>query len=167
MSQSEPPVLTDQQRWKHEQNRAMAERVHDRHDEAFRRMNETAINASHIALRTILLINGAAAIALLSFDGRLPAPQAKAVAGTLIWFALGVVAITVAMILAYWTHYTMAGALASATKTYEYPFIIRKREESRWLFSKSVLHILAAVFTTASLGLFVRGMLAVRAAILG
>jgi len=166
MSQSGAPSLTEEQRWLQEQKRAVAEREHDRHDEFFNHMNETAISASHIALRTVLLINGAAAIALLSFDGRLPASQAKAVAATLLWFALGVVASAVAMALTYFTHLSMAAVLASMTKTYEHPFVSRGPKTSRRVLQKRVFHILAALAAIVSLALFVIGMLAVRAALL-
>ena len=166
MSQSEPPPSIDHKRWEFEQKRAMAEREHDRQEEAFQRMNESAINASHTALRTILLINGGAAVALLSLDGRLPPPQAKAVAATLIWFAFGIVAVTVAMAVTYFTHYSMAGVLASRKRTYEHPFVSSGSTTFRWILQKRVLHLLAAVAAAASLALFVKGMFAVRCALL-
>ena len=166
MSQTGGPALTEEQRWLQEQNRSVAERQHDRQDEFFRHMNETAINASHVVLRTILLINGGAAIALLSFDGRLPSQQAKAVAATLLWFALGVVATTVAMVFTYFTHLSMAGVIASRTMSYEHPFVVDGKKTSRRLLLKLVLHIVAAVAAFVALSLFVVGMLAVRSALL-
>jgi len=158
--------MTEHQRRWYEQNRSMAEREHDRLEESFRHMNETAISASHVALRTLLLINGGAAIALLSFDGRLPPPQARAAAATLIWFALGVVATAVAMALAYFTHLSMAGGIASIAKSYEHPFVSKGPKTSQWERRKLVCHILRAVFAAVSMSLFVMGMFAARAALL-
>ena len=166
MSQSEEQSMTEHQRWLYEQNRSMAERAHDRQEQSFQHMNETAISASHVALRTLLLINGGAAIALLSFDGRLPPLQARAVAATLVWFSLGVVATAIAMALAYFTHFCMAGGIASIAKSYEHPFVSKGPKTSQWERGKLVCHILSAVFAAVSMSLFVIGMFAVRAALL-
>lgn len=166
MPQSERAPLTEHQRWEYEQNRSIAEREHDQQEESFRHMNETAISASHIALRTLLLINGGAAISLLSFDGRLPSAQAKAVAATLLWFALGVVATTFAMALTYFTHLSMAGWLASKMRSYNPPFVTDGPKTSQWARRKWVCHTLAAMAALTSLALFVIGMFAVRAALL-
>jgi hypothetical protein len=165
MSQPSGPS-SEHERWQYEQNRAMAERAHDRQDDFFYRMNETAINASHVALRTLLLMNGGAVIALLSFDGRLPSSQAKAVAATLLWFALGVVMTAIAMALAYFAHLAMAGVLAYTAKSYQPPFLASTPTSSLWGRRKTVCHILAASSAFVSLILFVVGMLAVRAALL-
>lgn len=173
MSDPEQPPLSgeqrglrEQQRWDYEQSRAIAEREHDRLDDFFHRMNETAISASHVALRTLLLMNGGAAIALLSYDGRLPAVQAKAAAGTLLWFALGVVTTAVAMALTYFTHLAMAAMLSSKTRSYQRPFVSDSPRTAQLLRWKIVCHWLAAIAATVALALFVIGVLAVRDALL-
>lgn len=54
-------------------------------------MDEAAFNGGNLALRMVLLINGGAAVALLSFMGGLPKDQRQAITGALVWLAWGVV----------------------------------------------------------------------------
>jgi hypothetical protein len=58
--------------WSFEQTRAIAEREHDRVIKSRDILNEAAVNGGNLALRMVLLINGGAAIALLSFMNALP-----------------------------------------------------------------------------------------------
>lgn len=85
---SSPPNL-DLQKWAHEQNTKAAERAHDKSEEFVLQVNEAAINGSNLALRMAMLINGGAAVALLTFVGGLSGEQKRAVAATLNWFAGG------------------------------------------------------------------------------
>lgn len=163
---TEQTPFDDHKRWEFEQNRSLAEREHDRQDEAFRRMDDIAISVSHVVLRNLLLINGGAAIALLSFVGKLPPAQAKAVAATLLWFAWGVILTAIAVAFSYFTHFFMAGVIISRTRSYNQPFITDGPQTHRWARWKLIFHILAAATALGSLILFVFGMFAVRAAML-
>jgi hypothetical protein len=84
----QPPDL-EHRRWVFEQGRRDAERAHDNNDEFFHKVNEAAITAANLALRMSLLLNGGAAISVLSFIGNLPAEKKPFVAGGLVWFAWG------------------------------------------------------------------------------
>ena len=86
MSDQRPPPRPPPQQpppsnlWAFEQNRAVAEREHDRVAEFGDRVNEATINGGNLALRMVLLINGGAAVALLSFMGGLAKDQRQAIA---------------------------------------------------------------------------------------
>jgi hypothetical protein len=163
---NQPPPPLDYQQWLHEQQRSVAERAHDKIDEFHRYINEAAISAANLALRMALLINGGAAVALLSFDGHLPQKQMTAVAGTLLWFAWGVAASVAGIALAYFTNYCMAGVASSKLKSYQAPFVSDGPRTWKWIFANRVFHILAVLAGLASLVLFIVGMFDVRAALL-
>jgi hypothetical protein len=160
----QPPL--DYQKWAHEQTRSVAERAHDNLDEFHRYVNEAAISAANLALRMALLINGGAAVALLSFDGHLPQKQMTAVAGTLLWFAWGVVTAVAGVALAYFTNYCMAGIASSKTKSYQAPYITEGPNTWRWVIANRIFHILAVSAGVGSLVLFIIGMFSVRSALL-
>jgi hypothetical protein len=75
------------QKWLYEQNVKAAERAHDKSYEFRTQTNEAAMQGGNLALRMGLLINGGAAVALLTFIGTLPVDQKRAIAATLSWFA--------------------------------------------------------------------------------
>jgi hypothetical protein len=160
--QQEP---TDHQRWLAEQQRTLAERAHDRTLEFFDGVNKAAMDTANLALRMSLLINGGAAVALLSFVGGLPTGQKKAVADTLLWFASGVAAAVTAMVLAYFTHYCMAGSEGSKIRKYEAPYIEAGPHTAVWRRCNYALHILSVIVGVGSIVLFVIGMVYVRSAL--
>jgi hypothetical protein len=82
--------------------------VHDTWREFGLQANEAAIGAGNLALRMSLLINGGAAVALLTFVGPLPANQKRAVADTLVWFSSGIVAAVAGLALGSVRHETVA-----------------------------------------------------------
>jgi hypothetical protein len=69
--------MTDQEQqaeyaqWRAEWLRREAERIHDATNEGTQRSSEAAIAMAQLALRTSVLINGGAAIAMLAFIGGL------------------------------------------------------------------------------------------------
>jgi hypothetical protein len=163
-SQQQPPF--DYQKWVHELSRQDAQRAHDKLDEFHRYVNEAAINAANLALRMALLINGGAAIALLSFDGDLADPQKKAVAATLVWFAWGVLTSVAGIALAYFTNYCMAGVAYSMKKNGNPPYVEDGPTTPHWKLANRIFHIAAVLVGVASLVLFLIGMMSVRAALL-
>jgi len=81
------PAELEWRKWLHEQNQRAAERAHDKSRESFNQINKSVVEGGNLALRMALLINGGAAVALLTFIGPLPADQKRAVAASLDWFA--------------------------------------------------------------------------------
>ena len=162
----------EHEKWKYEQNMRAAERAHESSDKDWHQANEGAMAIGNIALRTAVLINGAAAITSLTFIGSLVnsktialGPNLVTLTGPLLWFALGVASATVAMGFGYLTNYSNAGIVSGRTKTYEAPYFIETPTSKRWRISSTTFTILSIVTATASLGLFICGMVAIRTAI--
>jgi hypothetical protein len=155
----------DQQKWAYEQNRALAERAHDNNQDFFNRINEATVNAGNLALRMALLINGGAAVALLSFVNGLDRAQKVAVADSLVWFAWGVFAAAIGIGLAYFTNFCMVGIASSRINKYEPPYVEDGPSTPKWQQWNRHFHVTAVFFATASLMFFVTGMLCVQSAI--
>lgn len=117
-------------KWLEENLRADALRAHDKNHQYAMTINEAAVNTANIALRTSVIINGAAAIALLTFiggivsNGKLPIgdPLTK-MAAPLEYFASGVALATLAMAFAYFTNFSAASTSANLKKIWTHPFL--------------------------------------------
>jgi hypothetical protein len=154
----------DYAKWPEELRRRDAERTHDAHTAYHRAGNEAALKTSELALRMSLLINGGAAVALLTFVGSLDAKQKVAIADSLIWFAGGVVLAVLAIGAAYFTHYFTVCSAASKQPIWDHPYF--KPGPRTQFFSRltSISHVAALLLGSASLAMFVCGVLAVRSA---
>ena len=117
------PAELDLWKWKQEQKMRAAERAHDQAEAVALQIDEAQVNGANLALRMGMLINGGAAIALLTFVGSLPADQKRAVAATLVWFAWGVVAAVGALGLLHFTNYSMVAKERSKQRSYEHPYL--------------------------------------------
>jgi hypothetical protein len=164
---NEPPPKEqiEAQKRQHEQSTHVALRAHDRSNAFARQINEAAINAANLTLRTALLINAGAAVALLTFVGSLPAEQKRAVAATLDWFAWGVAAAVAGLACAYFTNHGLAVQERSKTFTDVPPYVINGANTKRWSYVVLVFRVLAIIVGSASVVLFLVGMLSVRAAL--
>jgi Trk-type K+ transport system membrane component len=151
------------QKWLHEQNTQIAQRAHDRSNAFARQINDAAINGANLALRMALLINGGAAITLLTFVGDLPAEQKRAVAATLDWFAWGVAAAMAALAFAYFTNHGLAVQERSKTWTDKPPYLVDGPNTKRWRKLVLLFRCLAIGVGIGSLVLFIVGMLSIRA----
>ena len=142
-----------------------AERAHDNNQEFFHKVNEAAITAANLALRMSLLLNGGAAISLLTFIGTLDHDKKPLVAGGLVWFAWGAAAAVAGIALAYLTNFCTAGIAGSKKQIWQWPFLEDTPAAKTYTRIKTIFHIAAIVVEVASLGLFIYGMLAVKTAI--
>jgi hypothetical protein len=142
-----------------------ARRAHDKLDEFHTYVNEAAIKAGEIAIRMALLINGAAAIALLTFIGTLPKEQKRLLAETLASFAYGVAAAAAALAFSYFTNYFMAGIATSKLRQWQHPYIAEGPTTPRYRLLNRVCHVGAVVTGIAALILFISGVLQVRDAL--
>jgi hypothetical protein len=153
-----PPLL------QFEQNRAIAERAHNQVNDFANKVNEATINGGNLALRMVLLINGGAAVALLSFMNALPKDQRQAIASALAWFAWGVAAAALALGLAYFTHRCVVGIQRSKKLQYEAPYVTDGPRTAMWARFYWAFHTTAVLAGIGSLVLFVVGMLSIKSA---
>jgi hypothetical protein len=160
MSEPQP----EHAKWVYGINREDAHRAHDNTKEFHSETNKAAIDGANLSLRTLVIINGGAAIAILTFLGGVASKEkidfvrVGMVADTLKWFASGVALAVLAMALAYLTHYSMAGVTASQLKIWEHPYVSDSSKSARWRRINLVFHVLAMLIAFGSLGLFVVGM---------
>src|SRR5882672_6918156 len=89
----DPAANYDHQKWSHEMMRRDGERAHDYAREQGKEAADATREAGQVALRTLVLVNGGAAVSVLAFiggltgQGRIQAAQLNDVAGILLWFA--------------------------------------------------------------------------------
>jgi hypothetical protein len=160
-----PQPTFDYQKWVHDINREEAHRAHDKLDDFHAYVNKGAVKTGQSALKLSMLINGGAAVALLTFIGKLPKEQQHAVADTLVWFASGVALAVAAIAASYFTDYFMAAIAVSRMRTYEHPYVTDGPKTNRFRKLNLAFHILAVGAGLASLGAFVCGTFDVRAAL--
>jgi hypothetical protein len=152
-------------------NREDALRVHDRSRRVSEATDEAIIKAGEMAIRTVMLINGGAAVAVLAFIGALvredgvTVKQAAGVSSSLLWFAGGVAAAAWALALSYFTNFCYVRSETSKIFTFDHPYIIDGANTRRWLNWGYAFHLGAIVWGALSLAAFVVGMFDVRNAI--
>jgi hypothetical protein len=152
-------------------SREDALRVHDRSRRVSEATNEAVIKAGEVAIRTVMLVNGGAAVAVLTFIGALvrqdgvTVKQVAGVSGSLLWFAGGVAAAVCALALSYFTNYCYVGEERSKSFTFEHPYIIDGAKTRRWRCWAYAFHVGAVVWGLLSLAAFIVGMFDVHGAI--
>ena len=154
----------EEQKWKVEKNREDAHRAHDKSAEFHTYTNQAAIDAGNLALRTLVLINGGAAIAILTFLGAVASKdkidfvQVGTVANTLKYYAIGVAFALAAMALSYLTSYLMVSVEHFKQRTYEHPFVLDTDKSRRMMRFNRVAHGLTLLAAVSSLWCFIDGM---------
>ena len=154
----------ERQKWLFETNRDDANRVHD-HSRAFHTyINQSAMEGANIALKTLILINGGAAVAILTFLGAIASKekadfaQIGSVAQTLRYYAIGVALALGGMALGYLTNYFLAGHEGKQSFHYDHPFIRETTASHRFKLAYITSHGLAFLCALLSLTLFIVGM---------
>jgi heme/copper-type cytochrome/quinol oxidase subunit 1 len=124
------------------------------------------MEGANLALRTLIVINGGAAIAILTFLGgvaskdKIDFTKVGAVADTIRYFAIGVALGLVGMALSYFTNYFVAGVEGAKRRIWEHPYLEETPRSKRMHRLNVVFHVAAFVAALASLILFVVGMFA-------
>jgi hypothetical protein len=147
-------------------------REHDRSRRITEATNEAVIKAGEVAIRTVMLVNGGAAVAVLAFIGALvrqdgvTLKQIAGVSGGLLWFAGGVAAAVLALALSYFTNFCYVGWERSKIFTFDHPYIIDGANTRRWRYWSLAFHLGAIIWGLLSLAAFLVGIFAVHGAIL-
>ena len=112
----------------HDLLREEARRAHDNSTAFHTYVNQATMESANIALKTLIVINGGAAIAVLTFLGgvaskdKIDFASVAPVAMTIQYFAIGVALTLAAMAFSYLTNYLMVGIENSRLKTYTHPY---------------------------------------------
>ena len=151
-------------------DRKTAERAHENLTEFTRQNYEAAFKSGQIALRTVVLVNGGAAVAVLFFLSAIAAKvsvaQISVVTHSLIWFVAGITCGLIALTCAYLTNLYDANVGTSVSQTWQYPYSQPGRYTHYFVRISRFVHILAIVAGSASLLLFIVGMWDIRSAII-
>lgn len=159
----------ERERFLHNQHHA--ERAHDMRNTFIQTANDATIKSAENAVRTLVLINSGAAVAILGFVGALVSKdtcriqQLVGVADSLLWFAFGVVSSTAAAFCAYFAHYTTAAGLSSEARPWTPPFIEYTIKSKYWIWGRRLSILFSYLFAVCSLSFFIWGVLNARHAI--
>jgi hypothetical protein len=146
-------------------------RVHDRSRNYSVATNDAVVKAGEVAIKTVMLINGGAAVSVLAFIGALvrqdgvTVKQVSGVSGSLLWFAGGVAVAVWALAHSYFTNFCYVRSETSKIFTFDHPYVIDGANTRRWLNWAYAFHVGAIVWGILSLIAFVVGMIDVHRAI--
>jgi hypothetical protein len=146
----------------------VAQRAHDRISELHRTYFEAASKSAELAVKTSVLVNGGAAVAVLGFLGVLlqketiSPKQVADVSASLIWFASGVGAGIVALAFIYLMNYSSAGGVRWRKLVFEQPFFQETSRTRSMRHIYTVAHIIAVLVSLVSVGLFIYGVVDIR-----
>lgn len=152
--------------------RQLADKRHDNNYDFTVKLNEQVIQNANIALRTAVLINGGAAIAMLGFISSIYGKDPDAatrdygsLTEPLMWFAVGVALGTFAIAMAYFTNYSIVANAVHKLSDYNPPYIHDTPLSKTWLRAGITFQIIAIICGLGSLGTFVCGMFQIKQAL--
>jgi hypothetical protein len=154
----------EEKKWLHALRREEAHRAFDSSEAFHTYTNKATIEAANLTLRTLIIINGAAAIAVLTFLGGIASKEnidfrkVGDVAHILRYFAIGVALALAAMAFSYFTNYFMVAIESSKTRNYDPPYIVEVPRTKTMRRINRGFHIAAFLSAFLSLVLFVAGM---------
>jgi len=149
-------------------NRQDAIREHDRSREYQKATDEAVIKGGELAIRTVMLINGGAAVAVLAFigalvrEGGVSVKQIAGVSTSLLWFGGGVAAAAWALGLAYCANYCYGREAGSKKFNWQHPYVVDGVTTPSWRKWAWGFHAGAAAWGVLALVAFIVGMIGVR-----
>ncbi|WP_425081293.1 hypothetical protein [Ruegeria arenilitoris] len=149
----------------------MALRNHDRLDALGSKITTAVIESGIVTVRTLVLVNGGAVIAMLAFLANV-VPKGDpndfdGVLGSLSLFAFGVFAATMTAAFTYLTNLFNEIFLAKIQRTWVYPFQEKTKGSKRWGAVATVFQFVAIASGIASMVFFLWGVWSLKAAMLG
>ena len=148
-----------------ELNRRNAEKQHDILTKFGEETNRYAVESAQQVVKALVLIKGAAGIAVLAFIGNLVTEGwdfqhelLKNVVAPMIYFSWGVVAAVLSIGLSYLTNYSIAMSSTLVNYTYSHPYVEKSHKSKCWGLCATVFHITAILAVLASVILFVKGI---------
>ena len=148
-----------------EETKASALRVHADHWAYFRSLHEARLLDARAAVQTSLIINGAAATAVLAFLGSVSTAAAhrhmpRAFVWALAAFGAGVLFAACMAVAAYCTNHLYTEALGAKQLTWKFPFVVETDQSGTNQRRARIGHIAGYVCAAATLAAFLTGMTA-------
>lgn len=144
-----------------------AKRAHDLNRQTSADHTKAAIESANLAIRSLILVNGGAVVALLAFLGSLEsgdsenAVKVDALIVPLLSFGLGVAFSAVTVVLAYLVNMFDSDITNSVRLIWEHPYVEDDEKAPRLKSWRFWLHIFAIFFAFASLVAFFIGIVTV------
>jgi hypothetical protein len=157
-------LQVEEKKWLHDLKRDDAKRAHDTNRNFHTYVNKGTVDTANLTLRTLVIINGGAAIAVLTFLGGLAGKektgfgQVGVVAGSIKWFAFGVALAVFGIALAYLTNFASAGIASSQVNSWEHPYVTDGPKTKYWRRTNRSFHIAAIIVAIGSIVMFMVGM---------
>ncbi|MCP1854233.1 MULTISPECIES: hypothetical protein [unclassified Bradyrhizobium] len=146
-----------------------AERQHDSETKFGDAADASAVKSGEEAIKAVSLVNGGAAVAMLTFIGVLVSAgykpeQVAEVSKPLTYFAAGVAAAIVGGALTYLVNIFISMSSKNRRREWEVPFV-RSTRASRWYASAAeFFRMIAIVSVLASIGCFIAGVVSAKTA---
>ncbi|MCA1777472.1 MAG: hypothetical protein LC676_18230 [Loktanella sp.] len=145
----------------HDEEREHAIRAHNQETEFFRHTNNAAIEAGHIAVKSLFLINGGAVVVMLAFIANIfndIERNAETLTKPLIFFVAGVGFAVLASALTYFTNYCFASGSHGRIRKWNYPYVEDTKATRRWVRWGIGFQISAIILAVASFVVFATGV---------
>jgi hypothetical protein len=150
----------------------LSEKAHKKNFEFSMAVNESARSYASGALKTAVIINGGAAIALLTFIGNVYStnetnalPPIAQLTNPIMWFAWGVALAAFAMSFGFFANQSTVEEVAAKDSQIAFPYFVENKQSKRWHLIGAVFYALTSLAGVGSLLMFICGMLAIRDAI--
>ena len=144
---------------------------HDNHRKFIAFANESAVKTGESAVKTVLIMNGGAVVATLTFFAALvdksafKATKMENLADGLLWFTLGVAFASIATGAAYFTNLFIALGAGSQELRWEWPFIKFTEKTNRYNCISEFFRVVAVLATCGGILTFIIGIVSLRAII--
>ncbi|WJY20680.1 hypothetical protein QTA57_12680 [Fontisubflavum oceani] len=150
--------------------RELALREHERNHQLATEFRKAALDSAAIAIRSLILVNGGAVVALLAFVGAIESQQSTEIqssnmADPILSFAIGVGLSVVTAVLAYVVNLLDGDITYEVNLTWKHPYIEEKPGAKRLRGSRGIAHILAIISGVLALIAFFCGVFSVTAAL--
>ncbi len=145
-------------------NQELAQSAHKENEEFVNFANKSALDLSAHAIKALILINGGAAVAMLSFAAAVTSKgnalnlDIHAIVNGLTWFAAGTGSAAFCALLAYVVMYMQAAEASQVKYIWEHPYIENKPKRKTLRRIHAVVHISAVVAAIASFVCFSLGV---------
>jgi len=151
-------------------NLELANDAHKKFWEMQLRISQSTVDAGTITLRTLVLVNGGAVIAMLAFLANiadLDQPDIfDGVIEALALFAFGVFAALLTAGFTYSGNYAGTMMTSAMDKIWEPPFVVHTPASNRWSFISWTLLLFTVLCGITSAGLFLAGIISLKSSML-
>ena len=146
-------------------------RQHERLAELGSKLTSAVVDSGAVAIRTLVLVNGGAVIAMLAFLANVvpngQPDEFDGILGSLSLFAFGVFAATTAAAFTYLTNLSYEVSVAKIERTWAHPFQEKTKSAKRWEATGVFFHVVTIASGIAAMVFFLWGIWSLKAAMIG